>query len=304
MAKDIFTRWAEKEAEKKRFPDGKGTKLATQRDFEGMRGAGRQALDAVRKDLDVAKMKYVDIATGDYYDDYRGYRTTKSAVEEMMRAEEQRYIEVENEMKRAAMERMGEVEYPPRQMPQPTVRERIMREIEEARRANDAPSMTYWLERLREYDTGGAPKMEQKPIPQPLPYDRDKVLHQIKLCRERGDTLALAHWLKRLEQIDGFGDYIEKSGGTIKATLHKAGHFPTQWMTEAVDRAEASEMCITITVEREGVLVTAMEADERFDIRVTDWEAMEHSEVNPLIKAIEDSEKKLRLLQKVKAKAG
>jgi hypothetical protein len=301
MAKDIFTRWAEKEAEKKRFPDGKGTKLGSGREFEGMRGAGRQAA-SVREDLDVAKMKYVDIATGDYYDDYRGYRTTKSAVE----AEEQRYIEAEYRMKRAAMERMGEVEYPPRDKPVPTARETIMHQIDIARRDGNTGAMHFWLEKLHEYDTGGAPKMEQKPIPQPLPYDRDKVLRQIKLCRERMDNVALAHWLKRLEQIDGFGEgeYVEKSGGTIKATLHKAGHFPTQWMTEAVDRAEASEMCITITVEREGVLVTAMEADERFDIRVTDWEAMEHSEVNPLIKAIEDSEKKLRMLQKVKEASG
>jgi hypothetical protein len=260
--------WAQREAEKVRFPDGKGT-----------------------------KMKYVDISSGDYYDDYRGYRTTKSAVEEMMRAEEQRY-----EMKRAAMERMGEVEYPPRD--KPTARETIMHQIDIARRDGNTGAMHFWLEKLHEYDMGGAPKVEQEPIPQPLPYDRAKVLHQIKLCRERKDSVALAHWLKRLEQIDSFGEYVEKSGGTIKATLHKAGHFPTQWMTEAVDRAEASEMCITLTVEREGVLVTAMEADERFDIRVTDWAAMEASEVNPLIHAIEDAEKKLRMLEKVKAASG
>jgi hypothetical protein len=231
--------WAQREAEKKRFPDGKGT-----------------------------KMKYVDLSSGDYYEDYRGYRDGQQGYVEdkrnvMRRAGLERMEMHTNEAMRAAMERMGEVEWPPRNEPQPTARETILRRIEEARRGGYEAGMVYWLEKLNEYDTGGAPKVEHR-----------------------------------------FGEYVKTLPGTVTGTVHKAGHFPTSWMTEAVDRAEASEMCITLTVEREGVLVTAMEADERFDIRVTDWQAMEHSEVNPLIHAIEDCEKKLRMLEKVKAASG
>jgi len=88
----------------------------------------------------------------------------------------------------------------------------------------------------------------------------------------------------------------------VVATIHKAAHFPTAWVAEAIDRAEQSDKCITFALEREGVVVTAMEAGEHFAVRVTDWQAMEASEVNPLLHAIEEVERKLDILQKLKDK--
>jgi hypothetical protein len=90
----------------------------------------------------------------------------------------------------------------------------------------------------------------------------------------------------------------------VKATIHKEGHFPTKWIGEAIDRAEKSDKCLTFAIEREGIVVTAMEAGEQYSVRVTGWAEMETSETNPLIFAIEDVERKLDLLQKLKEKAG
>lgn len=87
-----------------------------------------------------------------------------------------------------------------------------------------------------------------------------------------------------------------------KSPIHKEGHFPTHWMEEAMDRAEASEKCITLTIERNGVMVVAVEGEDKYASHVITWEMMEKSEVNPLPLAIEDVEKKLDLLHKVKAK--
>ena len=87
-----------------------------------------------------------------------------------------------------------------------------------------------------------------------------------------------------------------------KATLHKDAHFPTKWIGEAIDRAEQSSKCITFTFEREGIVVMAMEAGEQYAVKVTDWQAMEKSEVNPLLHAIDEVERKLDILQSLKDK--
>jgi hypothetical protein len=81
---------------------------------------------------------------------------------------------------------------------------------------------------------------------------------------------------------------------------HREGHFPTHWIMEAIDRAETSDMAITFGIEREGIMVMAMSENEKYSIRVTNWEAMENEEENPLLPAIEDVERKLALLIKMK----
>ena len=90
--------------------------------------------------------------------------------------------------------------------------------------------------------------------------------------------------------------------GTPATPVHKTAHFPTKWIGEAIDRAEQSDKCITFAIEREGIVVTAMEAGEQFAVRVTGWTEMETCEVNPLLHAIEDCERKLDVLQNLKAK--
>jgi hypothetical protein len=81
---------------------------------------------------------------------------------------------------------------------------------------------------------------------------------------------------------------------------HKKGHFPTHWIAEAIDLAEQSDMAITFGIEREGIMVMAMSEGEQYAIRVTGWTEMEHCIINPLLPAIEDVERKLSLLIKMK----
>lgn len=81
---------------------------------------------------------------------------------------------------------------------------------------------------------------------------------------------------------------------------HKKGHFPTHWIAEAIDLAEQSDMAITFGIEREGIMVMAMSEGEQYAIRVTGWAEMEHCEINPLLPAVEDVERKLSLLIKMK----
>jgi hypothetical protein len=103
-----------------------------------------------------------------------------------------------------------------------------------------------------------------------------------------------------------FGELVtsEKLVNRVKATIHKTAHFPTKWIAEAIDRAEKSEKCITFAIEREGIVVTAMEAGERYAVRVTDWAAMEQCEINPLLHAIDEVERKLDILQDLKKAVG
>jgi hypothetical protein len=101
---------------------------------------------------------------------------------------------------------------------------------------------------------------------------------------------------------DDFGQLVTEN--KIKATIHKTAHFPTAWIAEAIDRAETSTKCITFAIEREGIVVTAMEAGERYAVKVSDWAAMETSEVNPLLHAIDEVERKLDILQDLKKAVG
>lgn len=98
------------------------------------------------------------------------------------------------------------------------------------------------------------------------------------------------------------GDLFSRN--TLKATFHKAGHFPIQWMAKAHERAEASDKIISIQLEKEGVVVIGQEADN-YETHTLSWMMMEHAEVNPVILGIETVEKHLdtlgRLKQRVRA---
>lgn len=126
----------------------------------------------------------------------------------------------------------------------------------------------------------------------------DEVMHHFKAVREKK---TIAEWEK-----DG-KRYTDADGRTFvkeipKAPIHREGHFPTHWVEEALDRAEASDKCVTLTMERKGVMVVATEGDDKYSSHVITWAAMEYAEVNPLPLAIADCEKKLDLLSKIKAK--
>jgi hypothetical protein len=135
--------------------------------------------------------------------------------------------------------------------------------------------------------------------------DREYCMEQARYYESKGDKALAEVWQRRAWQIDA-KPYarvpIPKSGGTITAKLHKDAHFPTKWIGEAIDRAEKSDKCITFTFEREGIVVMAMEAGEQYAVKVTDWQAMEKSEVNPLLHAIDEVERKLDILQSLKDK--
>lgn len=135
----------------------------------------------------------------------------------------------------------------------------------------------------------------------------ERMDHYIDECRyylgcalRIGDMSEADMWMGKL--AEALAAKHQRSENKIKATIHKAGHFPTQWMEEAIDRAEASEKCITLSVERKGVMVTAIEGDDKYASHVITWQQMENAEVNPLLLAIEDVEKKLDVLHRVKEK--
>jgi len=99
-----------------------------------------------------------------------------------------------------------------------------------------------------------------------------------------------------------FKKHLAEKKSVAKEVVHKDGHFPTKWMEEAIDRVEASDKLVTITVERGGVAVVAQEGGEKYASHVITWQVMEHANTNPLVLAIEDVERKLDLLQKIKAR--
>lgn len=81
----------------------------------------------------------------------------------------------------------------------------------------------------------------------------------------------------------------------IKATVHKAGHFPIEWMVEASNRANDSDFLIHIEVNATGVEVIGHQGDEYATHPIV-WLMMEKAEVNPLIPAIENVERQLRVV--------
>lgn len=139
--------------------------------------------------------------------------------------------------------------------------------------------------------------------------NRKYYMEQFKHAEAKGNAAEAAYWLDKIWQEGrelGEVEFEEDKCEPVPVLPRerKIGFFPIHWMREAIARAEASDMSITITVERDGILVTAMEAGERFDIRITSWEAMEDSEENPILPAIADAEKKLRILEDMKARVG
>lgn len=92
---------------------------------------------------------------------------------------------------------------------------------------------------------------------------------------------------------------VPKVANKIQATVHKAGHFPIQWMIEANERAEASDKLIRIQLEKEGVAVIGTEA-ENYETHTLTWAMMDKAEVNPIILGIETVEKHLDTLHRLK----
>jgi hypothetical protein len=142
--------------------------------------------------------------------------------------------------------------------------------------------------------------------------EREYCMEQARYYESKGDKALAEVWQRRAWQIEAKDprrmEYPKYEDGKYftappaKATLHKDAHFPTKWLIEAIDRAEQSTKAITFTFEREGVVVVAMEAGEKYAVKVSDWTAMETAEENPLLKAIEDCEKKLDILHSLKDK--
>lgn len=82
-------------------------------------------------------------------------------------------------------------------------------------------------------------------------------------------------------------------------TVHKAGHFPINWMLEANERADQSDKLIRIQLEKDGVVVIGTEGNE-YETHTLTWAMMDKAEVNPLILAIETVEKHLSTLGRLK----
>ena len=136
--------------------------------------------------------------------------------------------------------------------------------------------------------------------------DREYCMEQFRYYENMGDMRNAEVWLGRAMQKAKPAPVppheLNYPPEPAKAPLHKDAHFPTKWITEAIDRAEQSTKAITFTFEREGIVVVAMEAGEKYAVKVTDWQAMEQSKINPLIHAIDEVERKLDILQDLKAK--
>lgn len=85
--------------------------------------------------------------------------------------------------------------------------------------------------------------------------------------------------------------------------VHKAGHFPIDWMVAAHKRAQESDYLIRIEITGTGVDLTAINGDDYCDHKVA-WLAMEKADLNPLILAIEHVERQIRVQSKLKAANG
>jgi hypothetical protein len=179
-----------------------------------------------------------------------------------------------------------------------------------------ATEIAQQAEYQRGYYSGERPKVE--PTKSAREAEREYLYDLYRGAIERGDLSDAGHWMAKIavfDEEDRKGKWLEGEWPPYQfgemvveavpvPTEHKAGHFPTKWLIEAIDRAEQSTKCITFTFEREGIVVMAIEAGEKFAVKVSDWSAMEAAEENPLLHAIADCERKLDILQDLKKRAG
>lgn len=122
--------------------------------------------------------------------------------------------------------------------------------------------------------------------------------------KERGE------YRQRKQHVEG-ERYTDADGRTfrtslenkIKPVVHKTGHFPIEWMVEAATRAEESDALVHIEVDAKGVTVIAEQAGEDYASHHIVWTMMEKSEINPLIPAIENVERQLRVQSSLKKAA-
>jgi hypothetical protein len=122
------------------------------------------------------------------------------------------------------------------------------------------------------------------------------------------DAASDTHRIRKIPRggFRGEPDYSEAAylaHNAVKATVHKAGHFPIQWMTEAFERSEQCDALITVNLEKEGVTVIGESGDE-YMTHTLAWTMMEKAETNPIILAIDAVEKKLKTLGRLKERVG
>lgn len=84
---------------------------------------------------------------------------------------------------------------------------------------------------------------------------------------------------------------------------HKAGHFPIDWMIEAAKRATESDDLIRIESHETCVIVFGIAGETYAEYKI-EWLAMEKAEVNPLLLAIENVERQIRVQLGLKAANG
>ena len=99
----------------------------------------------------------------------------------------------------------------------------------------------------------------------------------------------------------GMGEFVpvEPPKNAIKPVVHKAGHFPTDWMIEAYERGQQSDVLITIQIEKDGVVVIGEEG-EAYETITLSWLMMEKAMTNPVVIGIETVEKHLATLANLK----
>jgi hypothetical protein len=170
----------------------------------------------------------------------------------------------------------------------------------------DAATDLWWERQEAKFAEVPPERPKVEPTKSAREAEREYLYDLYRGAIERGDLSDAGHWMAKIACMDQedrqFGEMVVEAAPP--PTLHKAAHFPTAWLIEAIDRAEQSTKCITFTFEREGIVVMATEAGEKFAVKVSDWSAMEAAEENPLLHAIADCERKLDILQDLKKRAG
>ncbi len=77
----------------------------------------------------------------------------------------------------------------------------------------------------------------------------------------------------------------------------------TDWLKEANERANNSDMIIRIQLEHSGIVLIAMQGED-YATRIVSWETMEQAVINPLLPEIDQLEKQTNIVGKLKAHSG
>jgi len=159
----------------------------------------------------------------------------------------------------------------------------------------DAATDLWWERQEAKFAEVPPERPKVEPTKSAREAEREYLYDLYRGAIERGDLSDAGHWMAKIavfDEEDRKGKWLEGEWPPYQfgemvveavpvPTEHKAGHFPTKWLIEAIDRAEQSTKCITFTFEREGIVVMATEAGEKFAVKVSDWSAMEAAEEKP-----------------------